>query len=119
VVDNSLDVVSLAAYRSIAPRVLPELLAGLAVPRPDVRVSVLVGDDEVRRWLRTAAVDLATTSDRAPGEALGLLLTADLVRDELLVLLPPHHRLAGLPATPGTFGRAPSIGVSGRDEPGS
>lgn len=83
--------VILAAPPTVCHGLLPDLLAGWAADFPDVRVSLLEGeDDDVAGWLDGAVADLAVLVDAPPGA--GTVLGSDRFH----AVLRSDHPLAGL-----------------------
>lgn len=85
--------VRIAAYRSVAARLLPEFLAQFHRQYPQVRVSITECSDcgEIERALQDRSVDVGLTYLPASG----FLQTWPLMRDEYVVLLPPNSQIPG------------------------
>ncbi|ANP73185.1 LysR family transcriptional regulator [Cryobacterium arcticum] len=94
--------VTLAAFPSASATVIPTLLRGLSQRHPGVQLSYLEAEPpEAVRAVRDRAADLAITfsytgdqADPHRQSAQGLTV-APLWRDEMLVVLPREHPLAG------------------------
>lgn len=83
--------VRIAAPPSVAGRLLPAMLGDARRRHPGIDVVLFEGSDvEVDCWLRSGVVDLGIV----PLPARGLDLH-ELVSDEMLVVVPAAHRLAG------------------------
>ena len=76
---------------SAGARLLPGMLAALSRRHPGIEVIPFEGSDpEVDGWLRSRAVDVGVVPLPARG-----LETVDLVSDEMLLVVPTAHSLAG------------------------
>jgi DNA-binding transcriptional LysR family regulator len=83
--------VRLGTPPSVAARSLPRMVAELRRRHPRIEVVVFEGSDqEVDAWLRSGVVDVGISPLPKPG-----FDSLDLVADEMLVVLPAAHALAG------------------------
>jgi DNA-binding transcriptional LysR family regulator len=83
--------VRLGTPPSVAARPLPRMVAELRRRHPRIDVVVFEGSDqEVDAWLRSGVIDVGISPLPKPG-----FDSLDLVADEMLVVLPAGHALAG------------------------
>lgn len=81
---------AIGCYVTVAPTVLPELLAGFSERHPKVKLDFLEGpQDEVQRQLFAGRLDLAVVYDM---DLLQGLAGKELYQVPAYVLLPPGHR---------------------------
>ena len=89
--------VTIGAMHTMGPVDLSLVLAHFSERHPNVELTVReASSEEMAEMLRVDEIDLAFLSVTERVEAHGLGLT-QLVSEELVVLLPPGHRLAGRP----------------------
>ena len=89
--------VTIGAMHTMGPVDLSLVLAQFSERHPNVELTVReASSEELAEMLRVDEIDLAFLSVTERVEAHGLGLT-QLVSEELVVLLPPGHRLAGRP----------------------
>ncbi|MGO9903006.1 MAG: LysR family transcriptional regulator [Solirubrobacteraceae bacterium] len=85
--------VALAFGPTFGTWLVPQLLGGYRAARPDVRFRLLEGNSgAMRAWLLDGEVDLILTSPRPAGRKFAWIT---LLREQLLLAVPPGHRLAG------------------------
>ncbi|SES73343.1 LysR substrate-binding domain-containing protein [Geodermatophilus poikilotrophus] len=85
--------IRVACFVTLAPFVVPELLADLAEHHPGIEVEILETEAEsLGTALRTGAVELALSYDLGLGPEIERQVVAEV---EPYVILPPEHRLAG------------------------
>lgn len=89
--------VKVAAFSSVSAQWLPYILKSFDVLYPNIQFEILNGDyyDQIEAWVTSGQADCGFL--RLPGTKP--LDVWPLHRDELKVILPPNHRLAGC----GTF----------------
>jgi LysR family hydrogen peroxide-inducible transcriptional activator len=100
VVDPLQGAMRLGFIPTVAPYVLPAVLAGLAGQLPELRLRVI--EDQTERLLtglREGAVDAAVMA--LPSEAAGMT-EIPLYEEEFVLALPPGHALAGKRRVPPT-----------------
>ena len=88
--------VSLGALPTIAPYFLPKMIQSFGVKHPDIEM--LVHEETTSHLVQlveAGELDLALVSTPAAGSRLE---KEELFSEELLLALPPKHRLAGKPA---------------------
>jgi DNA-binding transcriptional LysR family regulator len=82
--------VRLGSVPSVSSRLLPGLVGSLARRHPSLEVVLFEGtDEEVVEWLHARAIDVGVVT--LPCKAFD---TADLISDDMLVIIPAAHRLA-------------------------
>jgi DNA-binding transcriptional LysR family regulator len=85
--------IRVACFVTLAPFVLPELLADLADHHPGIEVEVIETEaGSLGAALRTGAAEIALTYDLGLGPEIERQVVAEV---EPHVILPPDHRLAG------------------------
>jgi DNA-binding transcriptional LysR family regulator len=85
--------IRVACFVTLAPFVLPELLADLAEHHPGIEVEVIETEAEaLSAALRTGAAEIALSYDLGLGPEIERQVVAEV---EPHVILPPEHRLAG------------------------
>lgn len=101
--------VRIAAYRSVAARLLPEFLAQFHRQYSQIRVSITECSDcgEIERALQERVVDVGLTYLPASS----FLQTWPLMRDEYVVLLPPQSQISGSALTWSDLSEHPFISV--------
>ena len=85
--------IRLGSVPSVSSRLLPGLVGSLARRHPNLEVVLFEGtDEEVVEWLGARAIDVGVVT--LPCKAFD---TADLISDDMLVMIPAAHRLARRP----------------------
>lgn len=85
--------IRIACFVTLAPFVVPELLADLADHHPGIEVEVVEAEAEsLVTALRTGAVEIALSYDLGLAPEIDRQVVAEV---EPYVILPPEHRLAG------------------------
>lgn len=83
--------IRVGSFASVAARILPGAMRRYAQRHPNVELVLLEGDeDEVREWLLAGAIDVAAVILPMPGTN-----TVTVARDDLVVVVPKNHPLAG------------------------
>lgn len=86
----------IASVVSAAAHLLPPVLADYRRRYPEVAVTLLEGTDrEVLEWVEGAAVDLGLTAECSPETT-----SIEILADDLRLLVPAGHRLAGRAPVP-------------------
>jgi DNA-binding transcriptional LysR family regulator len=85
--------VRIGTFQSAGARLLPQVLAVFRRQWPNIAVSIYseVSDGELTGLVRTGSLDLSFVESSMMRDGLA---GVELVRDEYVALVPPHHRLA-------------------------
>jgi DNA-binding transcriptional LysR family regulator len=83
--------IRIGSFASFAARLLPGIIKGFQTRHPGIELVLLEGSDaEVRGWLASRIIDVAAVT--LPTD--GVEVVAE-TRDEMVVVVPARHRLAG------------------------